>query len=306
MRQPKVVVGIDGSRTAELALRWAAAAASRRNSALLIAHARDPWPAAIGSSDTEEFARSLLIDAQATVLEGDATCNIAAVSGEENPLQLLTKLSEDADLVVVGSHGVGRGAGIVLGSVAFRVAGHARCPVAIIPNDWNDADEEDCPVVVGVSSSGSSASSSLDFGFAEAAARHVPLRVVHSWSHVDWSADSAELLYKSGSTFKQRQQEYLETTLQPLRVSYPEVDVTAVMVADRVDPALLQAAQRASLMVLGCRFQDGHHYSRLGPTTSRLVHSAPCPVVVVGRSPRTTAANAVASAGRGERAGAGS
>ena len=49
------------------------------------------------------------------------------------PAQALIEASKHADLVVVGSHGIG-GFRSVLGSVAGKVAHHAHCPVVIVPS----------------------------------------------------------------------------------------------------------------------------------------------------------------------------
>jgi Universal stress protein family len=49
------------------------------------------------------------------------------------------------------------------------------------------------------------------------------------------------------------------------------------------EAALHGAAARASLLVLGCRHAEENRFARLGPVSSRLLHSSPCPVAIVGR-----------------------
>jgi nucleotide-binding universal stress UspA family protein len=45
----------------------------------------------------------------------------------------ILEVSKGADLVVVGSRGLGGFKGLVLGSVSHQVATHAPCPVVVIP-----------------------------------------------------------------------------------------------------------------------------------------------------------------------------
>jgi nucleotide-binding universal stress UspA family protein len=46
--------------------------------------------------------------------------------------QVLVDASEDADLLVVGSRGLGGLKGMVLGSVSHHCAAHAHCPVVVV------------------------------------------------------------------------------------------------------------------------------------------------------------------------------
>jgi nucleotide-binding universal stress UspA family protein len=48
------------------------------------------------------------------------------------PAQALVRESQNADLLVVGSRGVGGFAALMLGSISDQVAHHAACPVVIV------------------------------------------------------------------------------------------------------------------------------------------------------------------------------
>jgi nucleotide-binding universal stress UspA family protein len=289
MDQPQIVVGIDGSSTARQAMYWAAIECERRGAELVLAHAGDAEPGLLAHPDAPTpYGNSLLAEAEAELYETGTDSPVSTVISLENPVHLLTRLSEQADLVVVGSHGLGWASGALLSSVAFRVAAHARCPVALIPTGWDEQRQPGRPVVVGVPAL-VGATTPLYVAFAEARARNVPVRAVRSWSRPDWTGEPADLSYSADPAFQIKQQDHVDRVLAPLRSLFPDVSVQVVLTADRLVEALPNAAKDACLLVLGARFADGHSYSRLGQTTSRLLHRAACPVLVVGRSERPAA-----------------
>jgi len=51
---------------------------------------------------------------------------------EDDPGPALVEAASDADLLVVGSHGRGRVASALMGSVSSHVVHHARCPVVVV------------------------------------------------------------------------------------------------------------------------------------------------------------------------------
>ncbi len=288
MIKPEIAVGIDGSRTAERAMLWAASEASLRGLELLIVHAGDIGSRTRSTAVTD-YGQALMLEAEATVYDSNATCAVAAFLVDEEPVQLLTRLSEQADLIVVGSHGLSRAMATALGSVAYQVAAHARCPVAIVPSTWELAETVRRPIVVGVSAT-PGGSAALNYAFTEAARRGVAVTAVRSWWRPDWNPESAPELYETGNSFKARQAERAELILRPMRDTHPDVEVATVVTGEPVEDALLSASQDADLLVLGCRGLDGRRLSRLGRTTSRLAYQAPCPVIVVGHDLKASTA----------------
>lgn len=49
------------------------------------------------------------------------------------PAEEILKAAKDADMIVVGSRGVGGFAGLYLGSVGTQLVHHAHCPVVVVP-----------------------------------------------------------------------------------------------------------------------------------------------------------------------------
>jgi nucleotide-binding universal stress UspA family protein len=136
-----VVVGIDGSEAGDAALRLAVEEASLRGARLRIVCAWD-MPAAyftgglLPSDDLmsgfELHARDVTEAALAQVAELDASVECEAMTPRGHAADLLVQESTGADLLVVGSRGLGGFRTLLLGSVSQHVVHHATCPVLIV------------------------------------------------------------------------------------------------------------------------------------------------------------------------------
>ena len=138
-----IVVGVDGSAGAERAVAFAVEEARLRGATL---EAVSVWQvkvfagpgffqAAPPSNELIDALRRVAQDAVDNALEDVDTSGIevrrAAVAGV--PAEVLVDAAKDADLLVVGSRGLGGFRGLLLGSVSQQCAHHAVCPVAIVP-----------------------------------------------------------------------------------------------------------------------------------------------------------------------------
>jgi nucleotide-binding universal stress UspA family protein len=140
----QILVGVDGSSESRKALRWAADEAVRHGSELvaLTAYLAPPPPpssatvafqGAIASSEAaNEGAKQLLMETIKDVLGEDPPVRVQPRVKQGNAAKLLADLSEDADLLVVGSRGHGGFAGLLLGSVSQNVVTHANCTVVVV------------------------------------------------------------------------------------------------------------------------------------------------------------------------------
>ena len=277
-----LVVGVDGSEPAERALIWAADEAALHAAQLLIVHCGDVLTGkARARGGVRDYSHEVLREAVATALDASDACNISTLLRSEPPANVLLELSEHARMLVVGTHGVGRIAGALLGSVAHRVAAHAHCPVVVVPEEWRaPAAGEARPVAVGVSGS-PSGRDALEFAFTEAERANVPLVAVRSCAEIDEVADSA---------VRHQHQALLTELVEAAWAKHPSVEVVTELSSASVYESLREAAARASLLVVGSRRADGNQFARLGPVSSRLLHNSPCPVAIIGRpvAPATT------------------
>lgn len=133
----RVVVGVDGSGPSRLALEWAVAEARLREGQVRVVTAWEFPPATVGMEgliqDPDVFpqaARRLQNEALKRVNSEGVAVTGDVVQG--NPASVLLRAAENADLLVVGSHGLGGFAGLLLGSVSTQVLHHAHCPVLVV------------------------------------------------------------------------------------------------------------------------------------------------------------------------------
>jgi nucleotide-binding universal stress UspA family protein len=140
----RIVVGIDGSQGARRALEWAVAEAKLRDAHLVVIHAwLEPAAVAVGSVITaggvepeifEDTAWRIMTDVLAEVDTAGLPQGMESHVIAGGPARALLDAAKDADLIVVGSRGLGGFSGLLLGSVSQQVAHHATCPVVIIPS----------------------------------------------------------------------------------------------------------------------------------------------------------------------------
>ena len=130
-----VLVGIDGSPVSELATAIAFQEASLRGVELIAMHVWSDvdvndfpaidWPA------MKPAAEEILAERLAGWQERYPDVTVRRVVECDHPTYHLVKQSESAQLVVVGSHGRGGFAGMLLGAVSAALAHSARMPVIV-------------------------------------------------------------------------------------------------------------------------------------------------------------------------------
>lgn len=264
-----VVVGLDGSPSADRALAWAVDHAVRERRQLTLAHGLDPagsvWLDPTGA-DHRGVLDALRTDALAIL--DRAREHVAEVAPElavhealwmSDARVTLLDLAERAAVVVVGSRGRGPVSSLLLGSVGRAVSRHAPCPVVVVrPGNPGvvrngvlvgaDASERSRPV--------------LEFAYRQASLRALPLTIMHSAT-----APDAEVV--------------LAEAVAGLAEKFPEVRATSRVVDEHPADLLARESERMNLVVLGAHHRGTAGTLLHGSVADAVVEHASCPVAVV-------------------------
>ncbi|MFO7251870.1 MAG: universal stress protein [Actinomycetes bacterium] len=277
-----ILVGVDGSRAGLAAVAWAAREAALRRMPLRVVHAIPAWALETGDEGPYAGVARWMREGAETVLTGAVDRARREVPGLEvaaepipgDPRPALVKAAADAELLVVGNHGLGGFRGLLLGSVAQGVAGHAPCDVVVVRETATPARGE---VVVGVDGSPSD-EAVLRFAFAEASLRGAALRAVHAWRPFEYGGVplGPEDLAGEG-----RERRLLGEVLAGWGERYPDVAVVEETVQGHPVEVLRDASDGADLLVVGSHGHGELAGMILGSVSQGVLQHARCPVAVV-------------------------
>ena len=135
----RIVVGYDGSEHSETAMEYAVEQARARQARLHVLYAWQlpvfsPYAAGYNSLLEKAFEHEVRAAAERVVPWREKNPDVEITDEQlcEHPAGALIKAAATADLVVVGSRGLGGLASAVLGSVGHAVLHHVACPVAVV------------------------------------------------------------------------------------------------------------------------------------------------------------------------------
>jgi nucleotide-binding universal stress UspA family protein len=267
--KPPVVVGIDGSQAAIQAAEWAVDEAVSREVPLrlveVIPEQVEPAPfASVGNVRMEvEYAGTALRIASAAVAAAGKPVKVETAVLRGDPATALIAESRDAEMVCVGSTGIGRFARALLGSTVAELAEAASCPVAIIRTQQRRTKPGSSLIVVAVNDSRGN-DDVVEQAIREAQLRHAPVLALGVWRQ-----DLGEMPYDK----LDRQVHFWERR-------YPSVQFHARATRTGITDFLDASHSRIQLTVIGCTDID-QVASLIGPHSHPILGHAECSVLIV-------------------------
>jgi nucleotide-binding universal stress UspA family protein len=283
----EILVAVDGSPESDAAVRWATREAELRELPITLVHVVVPvvtsWPVRPLQAEFNEWqednARQVLEQAHKMLRStlGDSELpNVRTEVLHDYAVPALVKASKQAQMIVVGSRGMGPIGRAVLGSVSSGVVHHAHCPVAIVHADEAQSPDHTSPVLLGIDGSPASEAATA-LAFDEASRRQVELVALHAWSDVG----VFPVVGMYWREYEDEGHEVLGERLAGWQEQYPDVVVRRRIVCDRPARWLIDESQQAQLVVVGSHGRGGFPGMLLGSVSTAVAESATAPVIVV-------------------------
>jgi nucleotide-binding universal stress UspA family protein len=145
---PGIIVGIDGSGHSRRALEWAMREAAIRHTALTVLTVHPAitgyyggvatYPGDLDLTEQAREAAQAETDKVLAGLDGPHPESVTVKAVHGFVVEEIIKAGSDADMVVLGSRGVGGFTRLMMGSTCSQVVQHASCPVLIVRHEGDD------------------------------------------------------------------------------------------------------------------------------------------------------------------------
>ena len=279
-----IIVGVDGREGGRDALALAASLQPVFASDIVAVHAfpLDYYLGRGADGEYEQVIHERAVKLATDEIERTGVPARAFVVADGSPGRALHRAAtaHGADLIVVGSAHRGRVGRVLAGDVTAGTLHDAPCPVLVAPRGYGEHGGELRTIGVGFDGSPESRSA-LALAHEIAKAVGASLRVIdviapsdrggpYPSEHADW-VERAHI----------RRQE-AEDRMAAALAELGEIATGALLCGDPAGE-LAEAATELDLLVTGSRGYGPVRRLMLGSTSTRLVHEAPCPVLVLTR-----------------------
>ena len=293
----RIVVGVDESAGAASALRWAVHESETRGWPLTAVLAWDfvnqhhatgekRFDPEYGEADALAALNAIIARAiganRTAAVEPKVVCDLAAPA--------LIDTADGADLLVVGARGLGGFRSLLLGSVSQQCLHHATCPVAVVRDSVVEAAGSSRRIVVGVDGSTTSRRA-LEWAVEKGRLSHRPVEVVLAWGYFHSVGDPFVSIAFASDPLPVAARRVIDSMVEKTDTSGLPAPVIRTVASGGAAAAILDAAEDASLVVVGSRGIGGFAGLLLGSVSHQIVHHATCPVIVVPPSARAPASD---------------
>jgi nucleotide-binding universal stress UspA family protein len=276
-----VLVGVDGSHSAELAIDWAADEAALHGWRLELVHAHsiaEPYGDGVPIGSPAGTLPAFLTEAKEHIVARHPGLQVDLDVVVGKPSRVLIDRSEDAVMTVVGARGHSFAARLAIGSVGRHVSAHAENVSVVVRGSSAGPDG---PVVAGIDDS-EHAIEVLRMAGHEAELRRVRLVVFHAWDVPVADPYGAWYVADDIPDVIEREAHHLVIdAVARLQAELPHLDTEIVVRRGHPVPISLAMSERAQLLVLGRHGGGWFEGMVSGSVAAAARHDAACPVMIV-------------------------
>lgn len=275
----RVVVGLSGKPGARFAMYWALYYARPKKLDVELVHVVEQMESTGSPTERREALRAASIRLAHDVEDAKKLAPELRIFSRlltGSPTQVLNDRAENAKLLVIGSHPLGRSEDMVYSTGVAQLAAESDCSVVVVPQKPS---RPGSGIVVGVDGSRTSIAA-VAFAAEMADRQRQKLTVVYA------SATPPSWLGAKGAIswpFEPGDEERLviAEAVAGLAQSYPDLVVNTSLAQRQPVDALFAAARSARLVVVGSHGRHGRQRYWLGSVSYDLVLTMPCMVAVV-------------------------
>lgn len=294
-RYNRIVVPLDGSEASRAALSYATRIPSRELVLLHVMVDREvivpDWILRRDSARTEMTLSEQMEQMAAELRSADREVKVDIRIGDV--AEEIISAGEEADLIVMMTHGRGAAGRVVFGSMADRVVRHGTTPTLLVRVGELTRNPKTPTRIVCALDGSATAERGLSASVRLASSLQLPLVLVRSVGLQDVKAALRELrertpgmtaptemepdLYdKTLNRVRDEANAYLEAKQAEVQAQYDAVSVE--LVEGSVPFTLMWAVSDDDILVITSRGQGGYKRWALGSVAEKLIREAPCPV----------------------------
>lgn len=267
----RIVVGVDDEAASRGAVDWVIGWPFEDGSTVTLVTSFD-----LLVSDIEQDAARLESEA-ARVREARPGLSVGTALADGSIPEVLRRWSDEADLLVIGSHRTTLRREAITGTLSQRLTTLASVPTIVVPEGRVVAEGD---IVVGVADDDSS-DAAVEFGARLASGLGLPLRLVHSWQRTPPASDPVSLYLSTPVDQREAHEERLRAVADAVRAAHPGLEVVERVAEGDAVSAFASPGRSTALLVVGTHRQGPIAAWILGSVGRRLLTAGEDAVCVV-------------------------